>query len=550
MKVRGQRAVAVVLLVALFGVLPACAGVEPPNGQTERIEASPGTLVPRRGGQLSYGLESDPNGLDPTRNAWDNAGIQLANALYDPLVAFDEDGRSQPYLAESLTPNGDFTRWRIKLRPGVVFHDGTALDADDLVIFFNALRASPITGPPAQLLTEARALDGLTVQLTTGRPWAALPALLAGQGGYVVAPSQLASTEGTSKPVGTGPFVLRRWQINERFDLARNPRYWREGLPMLDAVSFLVVNQGRERVSMIERGTLDATALTSPWDLRALEDTQARHEPSTQLRVERDKGDAEKNSVMFNTTRPPLDDVRVRRAIAYATDVRAIAAANDWPVDRLAVGPFDPASPFFSPADYPTYNVEKAKALIREYLSDPRTVAAKRREVTFTLQAAQMNEELVNRLRSQWADAGIKANVSFIDPKQVVRLAVFGEYDSMILRYFAAVDPDVLWHFFVSETIALTGISLNFSRVRDADLTSGMNEGRASADIAVRRRAYAKAQQALAAQMPHIWLNRSEWRVAASRRVHDAHNVTLPDGRAALPLVAGTFRLTETWLDR
>jgi hypothetical protein len=97
----------------------------------------------------------------------------------------------------------------------------------------------------------------------------------------------------------------------------------------------------------------------------------------------------------------------------------------------------------------------------------------------------------------------------------------------------------------VADTIPPTGLSLNFARVRDVDITSGMNKGRASADIGFRQRAYAKAQRAPASESPYLWLNRSWWRVAATGRFHDARKVTLPDGRPALPLVAGTHRLTE-----
>jgi hypothetical protein len=94
------------------------------------------------------------------------------------------------------------------------------------------------------------------------------------------------------------------------------------------------------------------------------------------------------------------------------------------------------------------------------------------------------------------------------------------------------------------------GISLNFAQVRDDDLTEAFNEGRSTLDPEVRRRAYERAQQILAEQMPYLWLQRTEWRVARRALVRDARNVTLPDGTAALPFLAGTHRLTETWLDR
>jgi ABC-type transport system substrate-binding protein len=535
---------ALVIVSVAASLLASCAGQESPAAEGPAIVEIP----QHRGGRLVYGLESDPNGLDPTRNAWDNAGLQLANALYDPLVAFDTEGQSKPYLAESITPGPDFRSWTIKLRPGIAFHGGAPLDAAALVTYFEALRNSAITGPPAQLITGVRAVGELTVELVTRAPWASLPALLAGQGGYVVSPAQLGSEEGTSHPDGTGPFVLKHWDVDQRFSLARNPRYWRSGMPYLDAVDFVVVNQGRQRVEMLERGDLDATALTSPWDLAALDETLARPQ-GAHLRVEQDHGDAEKNSVMFNNSKAPFNDVRVRRAMAYATDIEAIARANQWPLDRLAAGPLDPTSKYFTAAPYPTYDPNKARELIRQYLSDT-TVKDRPRGINFTFLAAEMNSKLVDDLVAQWAKVGVRAKVSLVDPKQIVRFAVLGDYDAMILRYFASVDPDVLWHFFVSETIASSGISLNFARLDNKTITNGMNFARATPEVGVRKAAYANVQAEFAEQMPFLWLNRSEWRVATVDHVRDAHNVTLPDGSAALPLVAGTHRLTETWLDK
>jgi ABC-type transport system substrate-binding protein len=508
---------------------------------------APVAAKPKPGGRLVYGLEGDPNGLDPTRNAWDNTGLQLAGALYDPVTAFDADGVPRPYLVEAIEPSNNFTTWTIKLRPNVVFSNGDPLDADAMVGFQAGLRASAITGPPSQLLIDQRALDPLTVQITTSRPWASLPALMAGQGGYVVSPKQIADTEGTSKPIGTGPFTLRNWEINKRFELVRNPRYWRAGLPYLDAVDFVVDESGHDRIAKLQTGQLDATAVSGIWDLRALDEAARAVGPGA-IVVEEDRGDAEKANVTFNTSRPPLNDIRVRQAIAYATDVPAIAARNGWPLDRIAQGPFDPASPYYSPAAYPPHDVNRARALLREYQADTK-VRNRPRDIGFTVVAPAAHSEFVTQLVEQWGEAGIKVSIDYEDIKQAVRIAVLGQFDALIFRYFAAPDPDILWHFFVSDTVVNTGISLNFAHFRNDEITAGFNDGRANADVAVRKQAYARAQKALAEQLPYLWLQREEWRVATTPRVHDAHNVTLPGGRPAMPLLAGTHRLTETWLD-
>jgi ABC-type transport system substrate-binding protein len=90
---------------------------------------------------------------------------------------------------------------------------------------------------------------------------------------------------------------------------------------------------------------------------------------------------------------------------------------------------------------------------------------------------------------------------------------------------------------------------VNFAHFRSDALTAGFNAGRATLDPARRTQAYAQVEKVLADQVPYFWLNRLEWRMVAAPKVRDARNVTLPDGRPALPYVAGTYRLTETWID-
>jgi peptide/nickel transport system substrate-binding protein len=544
-RIRVGAALGSVVIVA--GALTGCSSLSG-EAQTAVGEGPPATEPPKPGGRFVFGLEADPNGLDPTRNAWDPSGLQLANALYDPIAAIDDKGVAQPYLVESFTPSPDYMKWTFKLRPGVRFSNGEPLDGAAFATFVEALRVSAITGPPCQMIAGTRVVDPLTVELSMTRPWATLPVHLAGQGGYVVSPQQLKNPNGHSEPIGTGPFLLREWKINESFELVKNQNYWRSGLPYLDAVNFVIVPDGRERIEMLTRGDMDASSFTNLWELAILDEAARGNGAPSSLKVERDDGDAEKQVVMFNAMKPPLDDVRVRRAVAYATDLPTIAARSGWPLQSLAQGPVSVDSPFFSAAPYPTYDVQKAKNLVNEYLSD-RRLRTRPREVAFTLKAPQAAAEFVNLLVSQWAQAGLKVNVDYIDFKQTVRFAVTGDYEAMLFRYFASADFDLLWHFFVDDTYA-PGISINFARLRSTEITSGMTEGRSTLDVNTRRRAYDKVQQAFADEMPYLWLQRSEWRMASNPRVRAAHNVTLPDGSPARPLNAGTLRLTETWIAR
>ncbi|MGA0357275.1 MAG: ABC transporter substrate-binding protein, partial [Ilumatobacteraceae bacterium] len=98
------------------------------------------------GGTLRYGLEADVNGLNPTSSALAASGLMMANAVYDTLAVYDENDVSTPHLAESFTPNDTLTTWTMKLREGITFHDGTPLNAEAVLVNFNAQRGDPLVG--------------------------------------------------------------------------------------------------------------------------------------------------------------------------------------------------------------------------------------------------------------------------------------------------------------------------------------------------------------------------------------------------------------------
>jgi peptide/nickel transport system substrate-binding protein len=510
-------------------------------------EAAPATATPEPGGRLVYGIESDPNGLDPTRNAFDPVGIQLANALYDPISAFDKNGNVQPYLARAFEPSSDFKTWKVHLRDGIRFHDGVVLDAEAALSWVEAVRSSAITKEAARYITEVTADGDLTIVVTMSRPWATFPALLTGQGGYVMSPNQVTDMLGHSRPVGTGPFKLDRWDKNVRISMVKNPDYWREGLPYLDAVDFDIEPDGIARLNGLTRGTIDVTSVTNVGDVRELKRMIGQREAANldPLNVEHDTSAKDKSVIVFNTMKAPFDDIRARQAVAHATDVKALAGAAGWSDESLATGPFEQGSPYYVPTEPPGYDLAKAKQLVKEY------EAAHKKPLSFEV-IGLVQIEVLQLLVAQWSEAGITAKLSVTSFMEGIPRAVGGMYDAIQFRYFAAEDPDILWHFFVSETIkGINDFSLNFTRFGDEEIDKALEAGRATNDPAVRKEAYAAVQRRFAETTPYLWLAANDWYIVSAPRVRDARNVTMPDeGLPALPLMTGTHRLTETWIEQ
>src|SRR5579862_3652593 len=87
------------------------------------------SATPKRGGQLIFGVEAEEQGFDPATGRFDETGVDYARTVFDPLTILAADGSVQPYLAQSVSPNGDYSQWTITTRPNVNFHDGSVCDA-------------------------------------------------------------------------------------------------------------------------------------------------------------------------------------------------------------------------------------------------------------------------------------------------------------------------------------------------------------------------------------------------------------------------------------
>ena len=167
--------------------------------------------------------------------------------------------RSQPYLAQSITSNDDFTAFTITLRPNIVFHDGTPLDGNALHTNIEKQATSVLTGPAfATNISGASVTGPLAVTITMKNPWAPFPYYLAqAQTGYVAAPSMLNSPNGTSNPVGTGPFVLQDWVPNSHMTATANPKYWRKGYPYLQSITYKPIIDPNSRADALQTGEID-----------------------------------------------------------------------------------------------------------------------------------------------------------------------------------------------------------------------------------------------------------------------------------------------------
>ena len=241
------------LAIVLVVTVAAC-------GSSDDTTSPPDTSPPPApvyGGNLIVGTSSEVDGFNPLSSQWSGPAYQIGRSVFDPLVVMDRDGRWQPYLAKSITPNADFTVWTFELRPDITFHNGETLDADALKMFFDAATTSPLSSqgfPEQPVVTKT---GDMTVTLTFTEPWSEMPTALVEQPGYVIAPEQIQSGS-TDNPIGTGPFVYESWVPDNHFKATKNPNYWRTGEPYLDSIEFRPIPDPALRINALQAGDVDA----------------------------------------------------------------------------------------------------------------------------------------------------------------------------------------------------------------------------------------------------------------------------------------------------
>ena len=313
------------VLAALGLVLAACGGDSESGGSpddTSGGQSGPDVTVeasgpPQSGGSITYGVEAETDGFNPAVNRWAISGFMVANAVFDPLAAYDADYQAQPYLAESLTPSEDFLTWTITVREGVTFTNGEPLDGAAVKKSLDAIRASALTGAALANIadTQVDPANPLSVVVTMAEPWASFPATLTSQVGYVPAPAQLdAGDEASSRePIGTGPFAQQEWIPDNQWVGARNADYWRTDadgtqLPYLDSVTFKPIPDNQNRLNALDTGDIQMMHTTNWPTIHTLEDKAA----SGEIQLVEDKGPGEETFVMMNTSAAPRTSARAR----------------------------------------------------------------------------------------------------------------------------------------------------------------------------------------------------------------------------------------------
>jgi peptide/nickel transport system substrate-binding protein len=526
--------VAVVALVILAGCSSPDASPGPPS-------SPPGTSV--RGSELSFGLAADADTWAPITTRWTAQQYQVGRALYDPLISYDDSYRPQPYLAESLTPNGDFTEWTLNLRSGVTFHDGSPLDAAAVKAQLEAARRAPgLTGS----LTPVTSIDQTgprSLVVHTSTPWSAFQHVLASQIGFIATAATMSATGSDARPIGTGPFAFDEWAKGDHLHLKRNPTYWQKA-PPLDGIDFKVIVDPMARVQGVQSGTLNVAELFES-DAQAKVAHLGGENGAIQVLTD-NSGETPELVIALQSAKLPFSSSPARQSVAFSIDRDAVVKrifSGSYP---LAEGPYSEGSPWYGQAPWPAWDAGKARKSATDYQKD------EGRRLSFELLfpddpgLAPLGQLLVAQLEA----AGVDVTLNVLPTDQIAERTRMGQYDAAVMSSFAGGQPDEDYGLIYGKGISIVpGVeSPNLARFRDPIVDEALDKARATNDISKQADQYQKVQEELAREAPYVFLVHLQGSLIAGKNVQGLTHWTLPDGSPGISELRTTVALHQAYL--
>jgi len=297
------------IIIILFTVLAATFF----TGCSQKREITENT---KTGGVLYFGIEVPFHGFDILETGTLNPPTApLNNLIQEPLFRMDTSGNLIPVLGLSATPLANETIWEIKLREGVFFHDGTPFNADAVIHHWaNILDPAKFRG--RRILRPIRSVEKVNdyvIRFNLEHPWPPFLNVISNElllFAFIPSPKAVEAGTHDRKPVGTGPFKYDKWGSGDHFVVLKNENYWQAGKPWLNKVVFRTIPDPQTRYASLVSGDIDVISIDRGHLIH-----KAENDPKLTVYPSQVNG---AEIILINMTKPPLDDIRVRRALAFA----------------------------------------------------------------------------------------------------------------------------------------------------------------------------------------------------------------------------------------
>ncbi|HCR0111980.1 TPA: oligopeptide ABC transporter substrate-binding protein OppA [Enterobacter hormaechei] len=459
---------------------------------------------------------SEPASLDPHKVESD-VEFNIISDLFDGLVSVSPAGEIQPRLAEKWE-NKDNTVWTFHLRPGITWSDGTPITAEDIVWSWQRLvdpkTASPYASYPGSMrivngtdIAEGKkapeslgvkAINDTTLEVTLKQPNAAFLAMLA-HPSLVPIDKVLVGRFGDkwTKPehfVSSGAYKLSQWVVNERIVAVRNPKYWDNEHTVINKVTYLPISSEAADVNRYKAGEIDIVYTVPINQFAQLKKTLGSElDVSPQLAT---------YYYQFNTTRPPFNDARVRKALNLALDKDIIAGKvlgqgqrPAWLISQPDIGGVKLQNP-----DYANWPMDKRIAEAKKLLAEAGFNDSQPLSFNLLYNTSESHQRIAIAASSMWKkNLGVEAKLQNQEWKTMLDTMHTHNFDAV--RYAWIADYDDAATFL---NTFRTGDSQNTTQYSNPDYDRALVNAAKSKTAQERGKFYQQAEDLLGRDVPAI----------------------------------------------
>ncbi|MDP2791665.1 MAG: ABC transporter substrate-binding protein [Rectinemataceae bacterium] len=389
--------------------------------------------TPKNGGILKVGAHTNPKILGYPAEVTNNGPLPYLDPILQALTRFSEKGDTVPWLAESFSTDAVAKTVTFILRNGIKFQDGTTFDAD--AVKWNIEQYVAAKRNETAAIIEIKVIDPKTVRITL-KDWNSGFLPLFGYYIRFISPTAFKANGKEwcySHPVGTGPFMLDKWEMNVSVAYKRNPNYWEKGLPLLDGIQMFIMEDPMTISSALRAGEIDIWREVNNIDIA----DELIKSGEFNIVLHKNGIGAVGTGLIPDCTTPgsPWKDVKVRKAMCYAIDEKMLAktfgkgyyvTTNQWGSPEAITFNKDVVG-------YP-YNPEKAKQLLKE-AGLPNGFKTK-------LFSPIGSKDMFTAIQSYLAAVGINAELIIVDEPKNQSL-YFSTWEGGLMGHYHSVQPDL-----------------------------------------------------------------------------------------------------------
>lgn len=471
---------------------------------------------------LRIGMVADAATLDPAQSSSVTDRVALA-AVCDKLIDLDEKLAYVPQLATSWTWGADGLSLTLKLRDGVVFHDGTPFDAEAVRFNLERYKTASYSRRKTELqpVRAVTVVDRLTVRLELSEPFVPLLAQLADRSGMMVSPkaARELGEKLATHPVCAGPYRFVEWVPQDRIVFDKFEQYWNKGAIGIDRVIYAPMPDDTVRLANLRSGGLQLIERVSPTDVPAVRgDTRLRlaAAPSVGYRV-----------LSINTNKGPAANTplgtsaSLREAFELSLDREAI---NRTAFDGAFIPnnqPEPPGSPFYDKElPVPARDVARARAIVA-------ASGSTRIPVTLLVSTDPLDGQVAQIIQAMAGEVGFDVKIEVTESATLLGRLKSGNYEMALLIWSGRPDPDAN----IAMWVACDGF-INWGKFCDPKLDEILKHARSAAQVNERAKFYAQAAAIYLSARPYIFLYHLKWYWAHSSNLDGF--VPHPDGNIHL----------------